>query len=78
MQRSKLNLAIVALFFIMGLGMGVPDLFRYSQNVRIVDAVGFVRGRGDSWGRYMRPRRCIRVEIQGPIWRRKAGSDLAA
>jgi len=40
MQRSKPNLAVLALLFVIGAG----SLFRFSQNVRTVDVVGLAGG----------------------------------
>jgi hypothetical protein len=40
MERSKPNLAVMALVFF----IGVMNLFHFSQNVRIVDAVGLSGG----------------------------------
>ena len=40
MKRSKPNLAVLALLFIIGVG----TLFHFSQNVRIVDLVGLSGG----------------------------------
>ncbi len=40
MERSKPNLAVLALLFF----IGVSSLLRFSQNVRIVDVVGLSGG----------------------------------
>jgi hypothetical protein len=47
MQRSKPNLAVLALLFVIGVSSLVRfshNLFHFSQNVRIVDIVGLSGG----------------------------------
>ena len=47
MERSKPNLAVLALLFIIGVGSLFrfsQNLFHFSQNVRIVDVVGLSGG----------------------------------
>jgi hypothetical protein len=47
MERSKPNLAVMALIFILGIGSLVrfsQNLFHFSQNVRLVDVVGISGG----------------------------------
>jgi hypothetical protein len=47
MERSKPNLAVMALLFVFGVGILFrfsQNLFHFSQNVRIVDVVGLSGG----------------------------------